>query len=103
MIRFRYGIDLPSSEEAEALINHIRAVWHERELLRGPNMQALDARFEEIIRTDVLDLALAAAELTMGLARPAEVDAARRNASQLLDLANTWCGPLPPGSTACAD
>jgi hypothetical protein len=32
LIRFRHGIDLPSTEEARALIENIRAVWNEREL-----------------------------------------------------------------------
>jgi eukaryotic-like serine/threonine-protein kinase len=95
LIRFRYGIDLPSTEEARSLIKSIRAVWNERELLLRPDTQALDARSEQVIRTDMLDLAIAAAELRLGLAPPAEAGAARRDAAQLLELASTWCGPSP--------
>jgi len=93
LIRFRYGIDFPSTEEARALIKHIRAVYNERELLLGRQMRTLDARPEHNIRTDLLDLAIAAAEPRLGLAPPQEADAARRDALQLLDDANTWCGP----------
>ena len=93
LIRFRYGVDLPSTEEARSLINNIRAVWNERELLLRPHTPALDARSEQVIRTDMLDLAIAAAELRLGLAPPAKAGAARHDALQLLDAANTWCGP----------
>ncbi len=93
LVRFRHGIDLPSTEEARALIKNIRAVWSERELLLGPNTRTLDARSEQVIRTDLLDLAIAATELRLGLAPPDEAGAARRDALQLLDVANTWCGP----------
>ena len=68
LIRFRHGIDLPSTEEARALIENIRAVWNERDLLLGPNTRALDAQSEQVIRTDLLDLAIASAELRLGLA-----------------------------------
>jgi tetratricopeptide (TPR) repeat protein len=95
LIRFRYGIDLPSTEEARALINSIGAVWNERELVLRPNTRALDERSEQVIRTDMLDLAIVAAELRLGLAPSAEVGAAQRDAAQLLELASTWCGPSP--------
>jgi eukaryotic-like serine/threonine-protein kinase len=101
LIRFRHGIDLPSTEEARALIKNIRAVWNERDLLVGPNTRALDALSEQVIRTDLLDLAIAAAELRLGLAPPAEADAARHDALQLLDLAKTWCGPSPRLDRLC--
>ncbi len=93
VIRFRHGIDLPSIEEGRSLIKNFRAVWNERELLLGPNTRAHDARFEQVIRLDLLDLAIAAAELRLGLAPSAEAGAARVDALQLLDDANTWCGP----------
>jgi eukaryotic-like serine/threonine-protein kinase len=95
LIRFRHGIDLPSPEEARSLIKNIQAVWDERDLLLGSSAGALDARSEQVIRADLLDLAIVSAELRLGLAQPAETDAARRDVAQLLDLAAAWCGPSP--------
>ncbi len=95
LIRFRHGIELPAPEEARALIKSIRAVWNERDLLLGTPAESLDARSEQVIRTDLLDLAIVAAELRLGLAPPAELDAARRDVAQLVDFAAAWCGPNP--------
>ena len=95
LIRYRHGIDLPSDAEAAALITSIRAVWNERDLLLGSGADALDPRSEELIRADLLELAIASAELRLGLATGAEADAARRDVQQLLDLATAWCGPSP--------
>ena len=95
LIRFRHGIDLPAVEEARALVQNIRAIWKERDLLLAPKSGALDPKTDHVIRTDLLDLAIAWAELRVGLAPPAEADAARRDALLLLDQANTSCGPSP--------
>jgi eukaryotic-like serine/threonine-protein kinase len=93
LVRFRHGVDLPSTDEARSLIKNIRAAWKERELLGGSNTPALDARSEQVIRTDLLDLAIVAVELRLRLAAPDEAGAARSDALQFLDVANTRCGP----------
>jgi eukaryotic-like serine/threonine-protein kinase len=95
LIRFRHGINLPSDAEARALITSIRAVWNERDLLLGSNTGALDPRSEQLIRADLLELAIASAELRLSLATGVEVDAARRDVQELLDHATAWCGPSP--------
>jgi eukaryotic-like serine/threonine-protein kinase len=95
LIRYRHGIDLPSDAEARALITSIRAVWNERDLLLRSSADALDPRSEQLIRADLLELAIASAELRLGLATRAEADAARRDVQQLLDLATARCGPSP--------
>jgi serine/threonine protein kinase/Flp pilus assembly protein TadD len=93
LIRFRHGIDLPSPEDARTLIKHISSVWNDRDLLSLPGTRALDPRSEQGIRTDLLDLAIASAELRVELATRDEADVARRDAVRLLDLASASCGP----------
>ena len=95
LIRFRHGINLPSDAEARALITNIRAVWNERDVLLRSGADALDPRSEDLIRADLLELAIASADLRLALAPRAEADAARRDVQQLLDLATAWCGPSP--------
>jgi serine/threonine protein kinase/Flp pilus assembly protein TadD len=93
LVRFRHGVDLPSAEEARTLIQSIVAIWKERDLLLAPAPEILDPTTERVIRTDLLDLAIACVELRLGLAPPAEADAARRDALLLIDQANDACGP----------
>jgi eukaryotic-like serine/threonine-protein kinase len=93
LVRFRHGVDLPSAEEARTLIQSIVAIWNERDALYGPAPEIRDPETERVIRTDLLDLAIACVELRLGLAPPAEVVAARRDALRLIDEADRACGP----------
>jgi eukaryotic-like serine/threonine-protein kinase len=93
LVRFRHGVDLPSAEEARTLIQSIVAIWNERDALLGPAPEILDPATERVIRTDLLDLAIACVELRLGLAPPAETVAARRDALLLIDQADDACGP----------
>jgi eukaryotic-like serine/threonine-protein kinase len=93
LVRFRHGIDPPPPEEAQTLLESTRAIWKDCGSLLGRGAETLDSRSEQAIRTDLLDLTIASVELLTGPASPPEAEAARRDATQLLDLANTWCGP----------
>ena len=93
LIRFRYGIDLPVADEARALLRNIRAVWDGRGLLLTPTAGTLNAKTEQAIRTDLLDLAILWAELRERLAGPGEAEQARSDALHVLDEANEACGP----------
>jgi serine/threonine protein kinase/Flp pilus assembly protein TadD len=95
LIRFRYGVDLPTAEEARPLVRNILAIWNQRDLRPAPPSGSLDPRTEQMIRTDLLDLAIICAELQVRLAPPASTDAARRGAIRLLELAQGACGSSP--------
>ena len=71
----------------------IIAIWKERDVLLGSAAETLDPTTERVIRTDLLDLAVACIELRLGLAPPAEAAAARQDALFLIDQANEACGP----------
>jgi len=93
LVRFRFGVDLPSAAEGRMLIQSFMTIWKERAVLLGPGPEMLDPTTERVIRTDLLDLASACVELRLGLAPPAEAAAARRDALLLIDQANDTCGP----------
>ena len=95
LIRFRHAVDLPSADEARLLIKHIRTVWNERDALLGSNVESLDPQSEQVIRTDVLELAITWAELRLVRATAVEAEAARRDVEQLLNAALKWCGRSP--------
>jgi len=95
LIRFRFGIDLPAEQEAQALMRNIRTVWDERDLFLSPKGAILDPRIEQVIRADLIDLAITWAELRVRLALPTEADEAHRDALRVLDEAATTCGSSP--------
>jgi eukaryotic-like serine/threonine-protein kinase len=95
LIRFRHSIDQPAPERARALIASIRSLLRDPDLLLGPGARTFDSKSEQTLRTDLLDLATASVELRMGLAAATEVDAARRDANELIDLATACRGPSP--------
>src|SRR5262249_14702215 len=88
LIRFRHGIDLPAADQARALERSIRVIWNERDLLLAPNARTPDPKTEQVIRADLVDLAIAWAELRVGLVPAAEADTAQRDALRILDLAH---------------
>ena len=93
LIRFRYGVSLPSKDEARALIRDCRSIWEARDALVRPAGPALDHEAEERIKTDLIELVLVWADLRVQLASAAESDAARRDAARLLDDAEATFGP----------
>jgi serine/threonine protein kinase/tetratricopeptide (TPR) repeat protein len=97
LIRFRYGLELPADQEAQALVRHCRAIWGERESLLPPGDGAgrLDPESEQRIRTDLLELAVVWADLRVRLAPPEEAPSARRDALRVLDEAEASFGSSP--------
>lgn len=91
-IRFRYGIDLPPREDAEALAGHCRAVWERRGRLL-PAAAALDAGSEQQIRTDLLEVASVWADLRVRLAAPPGAPGVSADVLRLLDEAEAAFGP----------
>jgi serine/threonine protein kinase/Flp pilus assembly protein TadD len=95
LIRFRYGVDLPEAAEAQTLMQNIRAIWAQRDLLLDQGSGNLGTKTEQAIRADLLDLAIAWAEPLVQLAPPSESENARRDALRILHEAKTSCGPSP--------
>jgi serine/threonine protein kinase/Tfp pilus assembly protein PilF len=93
LVRFRYGIELPAAPEARALMESISNIWKERDLLRATQAGTLDSGGDKTIKTDLLDLAIAWAELRAGLASAGEAETARCDALRFLDEVNRTCGP----------
>jgi eukaryotic-like serine/threonine-protein kinase len=91
-IRARHGADLPSPAEGQSLLRLCRAVWDRRDGLLAAGPEPLDET-ERAIRTDLLELAAIASDLRVSHAPPDGLADARRNARQLLDEAETLCGP----------
>jgi serine/threonine protein kinase/Flp pilus assembly protein TadD len=92
-IRFHHGIDPPAPEDARALLKSISAVCHHRDLYPLSDAQLLPPPAEGMLRTDLLDLTIAWAELRLGVAAPDEVNAVRHETLRFLDAASKWCGP----------
>jgi len=92
LIRFRFGIDLPAEQEARILMRHVGTVWDERELLLSPKGALLGPRIEQVVRADLVDLAITWAELRVRLASPTVAGEARRQALTVLDEAARSCG-----------
>ena len=93
LVRFRYGIDPPPLEEAEALIRKVRALWQGRESLVKPIAGRQDPEFEGRVRADLLDVALAWAALLVRSSTPGDADESRREAARVLDEAEALLGP----------
>ncbi len=93
LVRFRYGIDLPAAGDARVLLASIQAVWNDRHLLIKPGQGNPDSHAEQAIRNDLLDLAIVTAELQIEPNATAKGSAGRHLAREILDLAETWCGP----------
>ena len=90
LVRFRYGLDPPPPEEAQRLIGLGRALWEDRGLLLAPIAGRTEPEGDAVIRTDLLDLALAWAALR---ARSAPAEGARTEALRVLDQAEAALGP----------
>jgi hypothetical protein len=95
LFRFTYGIAPPEGQAAQRLVGKVPAIWAKRDLLLKPAGIAPDPKLEEAIRTDLLELAIAWADLRVRLASPSAANGARREACRLLDQAQATCGPSP--------
>jgi Flp pilus assembly protein TadD len=92
-VRFWYGIDLPSEEDARVLVRNARSAWERRTVLLPSGRAALGHAWEQRVKADLLELAVVWAELRVRLAPPGEMDEARREALGVLDEADASYGP----------
>lgn len=93
-IRYRYGIDLPSPHDGEVLIQQCRSLFERRgQILPASDVPALSEVLEEGIKRDLLEVAAVWVDCRVGLATPAAIDDARRDALRILDEAESTAGP----------
>ena len=92
LVRFRYGIDPPPLEEAQALIRRGQVLWQDRELLLRPVAGRPEPEIDRSIRADLLDLALAWAALRVRSSPAIEAAEARTEALRVLDEAESLLG-----------
>ncbi|WP_422932122.1 tetratricopeptide repeat protein [Singulisphaera sp. PoT] len=92
-LRFRYGIDLPTSAEARELEAHCRRLWRDREALLDRKWGDLEA--EGQLRTDLRELALAVADFQTRLSAPERAESSRQEALRVLAEAESSLGPSP--------
>ena len=92
VIRFHHSIELPSDEDARALIQNCRAIWDTRSRL-FPGGAAANVGAEQRLKSDLVEVAVIWADLCVRLADPEQVNTAKREALGLLDQANADYGP----------
>jgi serine/threonine protein kinase/Tfp pilus assembly protein PilF len=95
LLRFRYGITLPSGEEAQWLVDRGRAIWQSRDILARPMNDRGDNNIRRSIVRDMLDVILFWVELRVRLASPADAAEARQEALRVVTEAEASFGPSP--------
>jgi serine/threonine protein kinase/tetratricopeptide (TPR) repeat protein len=93
--RYLHGDDLLSPETLRALEAQCRTAWEGRDRLLAAGAAALPPQTEEMLRRDLLDVAILWTDCRVRLAAPAEAEGARREALQVLSEAETLFGPSP--------
>lgn len=83
---------LPEAQ-ARTVESHCRAIWEQREAILERLRLRPDSELERQLRTDLLDMAILAANLRVRLAAPNETAAARWQALKILDEAEALFGP----------
>jgi serine/threonine protein kinase len=82
-----------SEAQARTVESHCRAIWEQREAIVQRLRPRPDSELERQLRTDLLDLAILAANLRVRLAAPNRAATARRQALKILDEADALFGP----------
>jgi serine/threonine protein kinase/Flp pilus assembly protein TadD len=93
IVRFRYGMMPAVGEEARSVLQTIEDVWKETDFQDELRQGSLDAKAEQSIRNDLLELAIVRADLTARLASGSEARQARHEAMAILDRAERITGP----------
>lgn len=92
-IRYRYSVDRPSAEDARALAEQCGAVWEQRANLREEPGEGVDETVEARgVRSDLVEVAAVWADLIVGLAAPEQLADARKEAMEVLDVAESTFG-----------
>jgi hypothetical protein len=92
-VRSLHNADSLPEAQARAVESHCRAIWEQREMIIQRLQPRPDSELDRQLRTDLLDVAILAANLRVRLAAPTEATAARRQALKLLDEAEALFGP----------
>lgn len=95
LIRFRYGLAVPSAEEAETLNRLFARIWGGRQRLIAGGPHSLDAETEQGVRNDLTELAIVWADLRVRLAPPAAAAEARAEALRILNETDASIGASP--------
>ena len=95
VIRFRYGLALPPSEEARSLIKVGRVIWDGRDRLIQPLATRDETPPNDRIRRDLLDIIVLWADLHTRFAPPTESAAAKQEALRILTEAKALFGNSP--------
>lgn len=93
VLRFRYGVELPSPDEARELEGPIRGFWREREWLLDQGAGALAPEARRQGRTDYQELALAWSDILDRLASPGNAEGPRQEARRRIDDVTQAIGP----------
>jgi tetratricopeptide (TPR) repeat protein len=92
LVRFQYGMKLPSEAEARTLVQHCRTIWGQRDhLLNVASERGAEASRE--VKTDLVELAAVWADLRIRFAASADQEKAQREVLTVLDEARASCGP----------
>ncbi|MFO0909646.1 MAG: protein kinase family protein, partial [Isosphaeraceae bacterium] len=92
-VRYRYGIDLPSADDARVLMQHCRVVWDQHGRLKPAPGSTVDPDQEARIRTDLIEIVVVWTDTLVKLATPETAASARAEALGLLDEADRAFGP----------
>jgi tetratricopeptide (TPR) repeat protein len=92
-LRFAYGDDSITPETLRKLESFCREAWSARGLLLQATETRLEADEEELLRTDLFDVAVLRADFHKRLARPDEAEVARLEAAAILAEAEAFFGP----------
>jgi serine/threonine protein kinase len=93
-MRFHYGSPLPPAQ-LRALEGQCRRLWDRRAEIVGKLESSADPLIREQIQNDLLDLAILWTDLSVRLATAKEETAARREALEVLQRAESMFGPSP--------
>jgi serine/threonine protein kinase/Tfp pilus assembly protein PilF len=93
IVRFRYGMMPAEGEEARTLVRTIEAIWNETDLHNELRQGTFDAKTQQSLRNDLVELAIVRADLTARLASRSEALQAHRDAMAILDRAAFITGP----------
>jgi Flp pilus assembly protein TadD len=93
--RYLHGDDLLAPDTQRAMEAQCRAAWEGRDRLLAAGEAALGPEMEEMLRRDLLDVAVLWSDCRARLAAPGQEVEARQEALQVLNEAEALFGPSP--------
>jgi len=95
LIRFRYGLSVPSLEDARSLIQLGRAIWQGRNRLIQPPANSVEPEADDRTRNDLTDLIVLWADVRVRFASTDEAVEAKQEALDILEEAEALFGRSP--------